>query len=275
MAELHSSQGAVMNSVDQLLGIKGRLAMIVGAAGGYGRQCALTLAENGANVALIDRNQDELEKTQAMVLAGNPGAFTAIFNSDISSVDNCDQLIKDVYSKFNRIDILVHTAAVLQNVLPEDVDEEHWNTTLNVNLRSQFFISRGAAKVMREGKWGRITNFISTAGLSGGLPGSIVYGISKSGAVAMTKNLARANGRYGVLVNALSPATLDTPLFRRGMKDDELADLMKEHLRINAFGRWTRPEEVAAAVLFLSSEMSSTVTGHVLRADSGAELAGL
>jgi NAD(P)-dependent dehydrogenase (short-subunit alcohol dehydrogenase family) len=275
MAELHSNQGAVMNSVDQLLGIKGRLAMIVGAAGGYGRQCALTLAENGANVALIDRNQDELEKTQAMVLAGNPGAFTAIFNSDISSVDNCDQLIKDVYSKFNRIDILVHTAAVLQNVLPEDVDEEHWNTTLNVNLRSQFFISRGAAKVMREGKWGRITNFISTAGLSGGLPGSIVYGISKSGAVAMTKNLARANGRYGVLVNALSPATLDTPLFRRGMKDDELADLMKEHLRINAFGRWTRPEEVAAAVLFLSSEMSSTVTGHVLRADSGAELAGL
>jgi NAD(P)-dependent dehydrogenase (short-subunit alcohol dehydrogenase family) len=275
MAELHSNQGAFMNSVDQLLGIKGRLAMIVGAAGGYGRQCALTLAENGANVALIDRNQDELEKTQAMVLAGNPGAFTAIFNSDISSVDNCDQLIKDVYSKFNRIDILVHTAAVLQNVLPEDVDEEHWNTTLNVNLRSQFFISRGAAKVMREGKWGRITNFISTAGLSGGLPGSIVYGISKSGAVAMTKNLARANGRYGVLVNALSPATLDTPLFRRGMKDDELADLMKEHLRINAFGRWTRPEEVAAAVLFLSSEMSSTVTGHVLRADSGAELSGL
>jgi NAD(P)-dependent dehydrogenase (short-subunit alcohol dehydrogenase family) len=275
MAELHSNQGAVMNSVDQLLGIKGRLAMIVGAAGGYGRQCALTLAENGANVALIDRNQKELEITQAMVLAGNPKAITAIFNTDISSVDNCDQLIKDVYSKFNRIDILVHTAAVLQNVLPEDVDEEHWNTTLNVNLRSQFFISRGAAKVMREGKWGRITNFISTAGLSGGLPGSVVYGISKSGAVAMTKNLARANGRFGVLVNALSPATLDTPLFRRGMKDDELADLMREHLRINAFGRWTRPEEVATAVLFLSSEMSSTVTGHVLRADSGAELSGL
>ena len=64
-----------MNSVDQLLGIKGRLAMIVGAAGGYGRQCALTLAENGANVALIDRNQEELEITQAMVLAGNPEAI--------------------------------------------------------------------------------------------------------------------------------------------------------------------------------------------------------
>jgi len=263
-----------MNSVDQLLGIKGRLAMIVGAAGGYGRQCALTLAENGANIALIDRNQDELEKTQAMIVAGNPKAVTAIFNTDISSVDNCDQLIKDVYQKFNRIDILVHTAAVLQNVLPEDVDEEHWDRTINVNLRSQFFISRGAAKVMREGKWGRITNFISTAGISGGLPGSIVYGISKSGAVAMTKNLARANGRDGVLVNAISPATLDTPLFRREMSEEQLAELKKEHSKMNAYGRWTRPEEVAAAVLFLSSEMSSTVTGHVLRADSGAELAG-
>ena len=100
-----------MNSIDQLLGIKGRLAMVVGAAGGYGRQCALTLAQYGANIALIDRNQDELEKTQALIVAGNPEAVTAIFNTDISSVNNCDQLIKDVYQKFNRIDILVHTAA--------------------------------------------------------------------------------------------------------------------------------------------------------------------
>ena len=90
----------------------------------------------------------------------------------------------------------------------------------------------------------------------------------------MTKNLARANGRDGVLVNAISPATLDTPLFRRGMSEEQLTELKKDHLKMNAYGRWTRPEEVAAAVLFLSSEMSSTVTGHVLRADSGAELAG-
>ena len=71
-----------MNSIDQLLGIKGRLAMVVGAAGGYGRQCALTLAQYGANIALIDRNQDELEKTQALVVAGNPEVVTAIFNTD-------------------------------------------------------------------------------------------------------------------------------------------------------------------------------------------------
>ena len=143
-----------MKSLDQLLGIKGRLAMVVGAASGYGRQCALTLAQAGANIALIDRNSEELEKTQSMILAGNPEVFTEIFETDISVVDNCDQLIKDVYQRFNQIDILVHTAAVLQNRLPEEVDEEHWNTTINVNLRSQFFISRGAAKVMREGKMG-------------------------------------------------------------------------------------------------------------------------
>jgi NAD(P)-dependent dehydrogenase (short-subunit alcohol dehydrogenase family) len=263
-----------MTSASQLLGIDNRLAMVVGAASGYGRQSALTLAQYGANLALVDRNEGELENTRSMILAGNPEAKVEIFTTDISSVDNCDRLIENVYNAFKRIDILVHTAAVLQKKLPEEVDEAHWEMTLNVNLRSQFFISRGAAKIMRDGNWGRITNFISTAGLSGGLPGSIVYGISKSGAIAMTKNLARANGRYGVLVNALSPATLDTPLFRRGMKDEELEELKREHLKINAYGRWTRPEEVAAAVLFLSSEMSSTVTGHVLRADSGAELSG-
>ena len=263
-----------MNSIDQLLGIRNRVAMVVGAASGYGRQSAITLAQCGTQVALIDCNEAGLRQTQSMIIAGTPDSNTEIFITDISLVDNCDRLVADVHRHFGQIDILVHTAAVLQTRLPDEVDENHWNTTLDVNLRSQFFISRGVAKIMREAGWGRIINFISTAGLSGGLPSSIIYGISKSGAIAMTKNLARQNGRFGVLVNALSPATLDTPLFRRGMDDEELKELKRQHLQINTYGRWTHPEEVAAAVLFLSSQMSSTVTGHVLRADSGAELSG-
>jgi 3-oxoacyl-[acyl-carrier protein] reductase len=255
--------------IDQLLGIRDRVALVVGSASGYGRQCALTLAKYGAKIALADRNEAGIQETMAQI----PSEARA-FPVDISSVAACEKLVADVVTSFGRIDIVVHTAAVLQSRLPDEVDEEHWNNTLNINLRSQFFIARSAAKHMRQAKWGRIVNFISTAGLSGGLPASIVYGISKSGALAMTKSLARQNGRDGVLVNALSPATLDSPLFRRGMADAEIEDLKAKHLGITAYGRWIKPEEVANAVLFLSSEMSSTVTGHVLRADAGAELAG-
>lgn len=255
--------------LDQLLGIRDRVALVVGGASGYGRQCAITLSKYGAKVAIADLNASGIQETM-QELKGEASAFPV----DISSVAACEKLVEDVVRSFGRIDILVHTAAVLQSRLPDEVDEDHWNKTLDINLRSQFFIARSAIRHMREGKWGRVVNFISTAGLSGGLPASIVYGISKSGALAMTKSLARQNGRDGITVNALSPATLDSPLFRRGMSDAEIKDLKEKHLKITAYGRWIKPEEVANAVLFLSSEMSSTVTGHVLRADAGAELAG-
>lgn len=254
-----------------LFGIKDKVALVVGAASGYGRQCAITLASQGAKVALVDRNVDGLNETLRLLPAD---IEKHVFVTDIGVVTNCDQVVTDVYQKFGRLDILVHTAAVLQSRLPEDVDEEHWNTTLNVNLRSQFFISRSAIKYMKLNSWGRIVNFISTAGLSGGLPPSIVYGISKSGAISMTKSLARQNSRHGILVNALSPATLDTPLFRRDMSDDQIEEFKQKHLEMNAYGRWVEPAEVANSVLFLSSELSSAVTGHILRADAGAELAG-
>jgi NAD(P)-dependent dehydrogenase (short-subunit alcohol dehydrogenase family) len=256
---------------ENLFGINERVALVVGAASGYGRQCALTLAAQGAKLALADRNSEGLSETLLLL---PPNTVSQIFVTDIADVAKCEQLVNDVHQHFGRLDILVHTAAVLQSRLPEDVDEEHWNTTLNVNLRSQFFISRSAIKYMKLNSWGRIVNFISTAGLSGGLPPSIVYGISKSGAISMTKSLARQNSRFGILVNALSPATLDTPLFRRDMSEDQIASFKQQHLEMNAYGRWIEPAEVANSVLFLCSELSSAVTGHILRADAGAELAG-
>lgn len=102
-----------------------------------------------------------------------------------------------------------------------------------------------------------------------------MYGISKSGALSMIKNMARENARYGVLINAISPASLDSPLFRRGLPDREIEALKAKLLEVNLFGRWIQAEEVCNAALFLASEMSSTITGHVLRADGGAELSGL
>src|SRR4029077_1674895 len=162
----------------------------------------------------------------------------------ISSVEECEKLIQETLNRYNRVDILVNAAAELLPANIDDVDEALWNRTLDVNLKGQYFLSRAACRPMQRARWGRIINFISTAGVTGGTLPVSVYGISKAGVIAMTKSFARTYGRDNILVNALSPATLRTPLFRRGLSDAELEALTDSYLQSCVLGRWTRAEEV-------------------------------
>ena len=254
---------------EDILGIAGRVAIVTGAASGHGRAAAQMLARFGAQVVACDIDETELAK--AVETLARPGDHVPQVR-DISSVEECEKLIQETLKRYKRVDILVNAAAVLLPANIDDVDEALWDRTLDVNLKSQYFLSRAACRPMRRAGWGRIINFISTAGITGGTLPVSVYGISKAGVIAMTRSFARAFGRDNILVNALSPATLLSPLFRRGMSDQELAAVSKDYLDSCVLGRWTRPEEVAMSVVFLASEMSSCITGHVLRADSGAEV---
>jgi len=254
---------------EDILAIAGRVAVVTGAASGHGRAAAQMLARFGAQVVACDINETELAKA-VETLARPADHFPQV--RDISRVKECEELIQETLRRYNRVDVLVNAAAVLLPANIDDVDEALWDRTLDVNLKSQYFLSRAACRPMQRARWGRIINFISTAGITGGTLPVSVYGISKAGVIAMTRSFARAFGRDNILVNALSPATLLSPLFRRGMSDQELATVSKEYLDSCVLGRWTRPEEVAMSVVFLASEMSSCVTGHVLRADSGAEV---
>jgi NAD(P)-dependent dehydrogenase (short-subunit alcohol dehydrogenase family) len=255
---------------DVLLGLTGRVAIVTGAASGYGRACAELLAQFGVRVVLCDINEAALREV-ARGLARPSEHMLAV--RDISRVAECEQLVSTAIDHYQRLDILVNVAAVLQTAMIEDVDETLWQSTLDTNLKSQFFLARAACRHMQRAKWGRIINFVSTAGITGGTLPVSVYGISKAGVIAMTRSFARAYGRDNILVNAISPATLRTPLFRRGLSDAELEPMTQSYLQSCVLGRWTRPEEVARSVVFLASEMSSCVTGHLLRADSGAEIA--
>jgi NAD(P)-dependent dehydrogenase (short-subunit alcohol dehydrogenase family) len=255
---------------DTLLGLSGRVAIVTGAASGYGRACAEMLAKCGVRIVLCDINEPAL--LEAARGLERPGEHLAQVR-DISRIAESEQLVASTMERYQRLDILVNVAAVLQAAPIEEVDEALWQRTLDVNLKSQYFLSRAACRPMQRAKWGRIINFVSTAGLTGGTLAVSVYGVSKAGVIAMTKSFARAYGRDNILVNALSPATLRTPLFRRGLSDAEVADLTDGYLKSCVLGRWTRAEEVAMSVVYLASEMSSCVTGHVLRADSGAGVA--
>ena len=253
----------------EILDLSGRVAIVTGAASGYGRATALVLAKFGGRVVLCDVNERELNKV-ADAMPARENHLVDV--RDISSVSQCEALVTSALTRYGRLDILVNVAAILQRVDIEDVDEAHWQRTLDVNLKSYYFLSRAAARPMKRAKWGRIINFISTAGITGGSPPTSVYGISKGGVIAMTKSFARNFGRDNILVNAISPASLRTPLFRGGLSDEDFERMSAKYLESCLFGRWTDAEEVAMSVLFLASDMSSCVTGHVLRADSGAEV---
>jgi NAD(P)-dependent dehydrogenase (short-subunit alcohol dehydrogenase family) len=257
-----------MNSND-LFGLSDRVAVVTGAASGYGLASAQILSKYGASIVACDIDTANLAAIVARLPEPSRHTFHAL---DVSRVSESQNLVDAVLAKYQRLDILVNAAAVLQSVDIEQVDEPHWNRTIDVNLKGAYFLSRATSMPMRRQKWGRIINFISTASFTGGARGSSVYGISKAGVVAMTRGFARALGRDNVLVNAISPASLRTPLFRRGMSDQQLEEVSREYLKSSLFGRWTEPEEVARSVLYLASEMSSCVTGHLLRADSGAEV---
>jgi NAD(P)-dependent dehydrogenase (short-subunit alcohol dehydrogenase family) len=253
--------------IEDILGLDGRVALVTGAASGYGKATAELLAKFGAHVVACDINEPGLD---ALIVNLERPAHHLPLRADISDVSQCEQLVLSTLKRYRRLDVLVNAAAVLQPANIEEVDEQLWNRTLDVNLKSQYFLSRAACRPMKEAQWGRIINFISTAGITGGTLPASVYGISKAGVIAMTKSFARAFGRDNILVNAISPATLRTPLFRRGMSDAELTAVSDSYLSSCLFGRWTRPEEVAMSVIYLASAMSSCVSGHVLRADSGA-----
>lgn len=253
------------------LDVHGRVAIVTGAASGYGRATAQLFAAYGIHVVACDINESGLEST-ATTLPQHPEHV--IDRVDISKVSECDRIVARALNRFGRLDIVVNVAAVLKAVNIQDVNEEHWAKTLDVNLKGPYFLSRAASVPMRRARWGRIVNFVSTAGITGGSIPVSVYGVSKAGLIAMTKSFARALARDNVLVNAISPATQNTPLFQRGLSDSDVNGLVTQYLEKCPLGRWTQPSEVARAVLFLVSNLATCVTGHLLRADSGAELVG-
>lgn len=256
--------------MQDVLGVRGRVALITGAASGYGRATAEVFAEQGVRLALCDINQPMLAEVAAKL---EPVDGHLLSNVDISHIHECENLVRSTIEKFGRLDILVNVAAVLEPARIDEVDEEHWERTLDVNLKGAYFLTRAASRPMRRAKWGRVINFVSTAGVTGGKLPVSVYGISKGGLITMTKGFARAFGRDNVLVNAISPATLRSPLWRCGRSERELTVASDGYLQNSLYGRWTEPWEVARSVLYLASEMSNCVSGHLLHADSGAEIA--
>jgi NAD(P)-dependent dehydrogenase (short-subunit alcohol dehydrogenase family) len=243
--------------------VKGQIALVTGAARGIGRACALALAEAGADVALGLRNVNNDNGLIKEIETLGRKAFPLQMN--VENLYEINTAIDAIGKHFGKLDILVNNAGIGPPNFIEDVTEEDFDYTVNVNLKGTFFVSQAAGKLMVEQKYGRIINLSSQAGFIS-LPSESVYCMTKAGIAHLTKCFAVEWGKHNITVNAVAPTFIKTPGTEKWLLDEEFK---KQVLSKIVLGRVGRPEDVASAVLFLASPAASMITGTTLMIDGG------
>ena len=244
--------------------LRGQTALVTGAARGLGRAIALALAHAGADVALGLRDVAADNGLVAEIEAyGRRALPLAMDMTDLAAVRaGVDKTV----AEFGRLDILVNNAGIALGGLAEDVTEENFDRTLELNLKGTFFAAQAAGKVMIGQGYGRIINLSSQAGFVA-LPTESVYCMTKAAIAHLTKCLAVEWGKHGINVNAVAPTFIHTPGTEPALADAAFeADVVE---RIAALHRIGEPMEVAGAVVFLASPAAAMITGQTLLIDGG------
>ncbi len=241
--------------------LKGQVALVTGGSRGIGRGIAEVLALNGATCIITGRNAERLKEAEAALCAIEPTCRAAVLH--VERIKDVETFVKQLYGELGRIDILVNNAGITDDQLLLRMKEEQWDRVIETNLKGVFNCTKAVARYMLKKKYGRIVNISSVIALMGN-PGQANYAASKAGIIGFTKAVARELARKQITVNAIAPGYIQTDMTE---KMEEKA--RNELLSLIPQGRLGKVEDVADAVLFLVSDASSYITGHVLNVSGG------
>lgn len=240
--------------------LDGKVAVITGGGSGIGLATAELFAQRGATVCVLDI---DLEHARAVAEKLPNGRAFAV---DIARSDSVNEAVSAVLTGVGRIDILVNSAGVGDIEWAENMEETTWRKVIDINLTGTFLMAQRVGREMiRAGNGGKIISLASQAGIVA-IDKHVAYSASKAGIISMTKSLAYEWGKYGIQVNAISPTATETPIIVGYWTEGEIHDTA---IANTPAGRFCKPQEIAAAALFLACEASNMVTGSNLVVDGG------
>ena len=256
-----------MDSLEESISLRGRVAIVTGGSKGIGRAAAVRLAQAGVNV-VINYLSDEAGAGETLRLVESAGAAGLSVRADVSKLGEADALVRRAWEQFGRLDILVCNAGVWEGAPAESLAEGVWDRTLAINLKGTWALCRAAIPFLKERGWGRIIAVSSTAGQRGEAYYSN-YAASKGGQVAFVKSLAVELGGHGITVNAVAPGWVDTEMTSHVFSDEGRRREIEEAIPLR---RVASADDIALPILFLCSDWARHVTGGVLSVNGGSVL---
>jgi 3-oxoacyl-[acyl-carrier protein] reductase len=242
--------------------LEGKAALVTGASRGIGREIALELARQGANVAVnFAGSEAKANEVVDEIKALGRDAFTV--QCDVSNAEQVAEMVKQTIDRFGKLDILVNNAGITKDNLLMRMKEQEWDDVININLKGVFLCTKAVTRQMMKQRNGRIINVASIVGVSGN-PGQANYVAAKAGVIGLTKTTAKELASRNITVNAIAPGFITTD-----MTDKLTEEVKTEMLKQIPLARFGEPKDIAKVTAFLASEDSAYMTGQTLHIDGG------
>ena len=239
-----------------------KVAFITGGTRGIGKQIALTFAQNGYDIAINYRKENEDLKNTKQEIEQN-GVKCLAVQGDVSNFEDTERFVKEIIEEYGKIDVLVNNAGITKDTLLMRMKKEDFEDVIDINLVGTFNVTKNVISYMMKARSGRIINISSVVGVSGNA-GQTNYSASKAGIIGFTKSLAKEVASRNILVNAVAPGFIETNM--TDVLKDEVKENIAKQIPLNRMGT---AQDVANVVKFLASEDSSYITGQVINIDGG------